>query len=47
MLACGYDQKVADGVLRISFSRETTEEEIEIAADVLNKTARELKNRMK
>lgn len=47
VLACGYDQKVADGVLRISFSRETTEEEIEIAADVLNKTARELKNRMK
>ena len=46
-LACGYDQKVADGVLRLSFSHATTEEEIENAAEILNKITRELKNRMK
>ena len=46
-LACGYDQKIADGVLRLSFSHETTEKEIEQAAEILNKITRELKNRMK
>ena len=46
-LACGYDQRVADGVLRMSFSHSTTEEEIEKAAEILNKITQELKNRMK
>ena len=46
-LACGYDQKIADGVLRLSFSHETTEKEIEQAAEILNKITRELKNKMK
>ncbi len=47
VLACGYDEKVADGVLRLSFSPETTEEEIVEAANILNAVARELKQRMK
>lgn len=36
ILACGYDEKTADGVLRISFSPENTEEEISRAAEILN-----------
>ncbi|MBE7078289.1 MAG: cysteine desulfurase [Clostridiales bacterium] len=47
ILACGYDEKTADGVLRISFSPETTEEEIESAVGILNEVANDLKNRMK
>lgn len=42
----GWEEKVLDGVLRISFSPETTEEEIERAALVLNDTARELKEKL-
>ena len=41
--ACGFDNKVLDGVLRISFSTSNTIEEIKIAVDVLNKTAKKLK----
>lgn len=46
-LACGYDQKTADGVLRISFSKETTEEEIKDAASILNEIGQDLQKRMK
>ena len=47
ILACGYDEKTADGVLRISFSKDTTEEEIAQAAQILNAIGQELKQRMK
>ena len=47
ILACGYDEKTADGMLRVSFSTETTDVEIEEAAEILNKVGRELKERMK
>ncbi len=47
ILACGYDEKVADGVLRVSFSPETTEEEILEGAKILNEIAQDLKRRMK
>ena len=47
VLACGYDEKVADGMLRVSFSSETTTEEIENAAEVLNKIGRDLQRRMR
>ena len=44
--ACGYDDETADGALRISFSPETTEEEIERAAKTLNDVAKALKSKM-
>ena len=47
ILACGYDERTADGVLRLSFSPETTEEEIEKAAAILNTIGKDLKKRMK
>lgn len=47
VLACGYDEKTADGVLRLSFSSQTTEGEIERAAEILNAVGQELKKRMK
>lgn len=37
ILACGYDEEVADGVLRISFSPENTADEVKAAAKVLNR----------
>lgn len=43
ILACGIEEGLADGVLRLSFSPDTTEEEIEKAAGILNTT---VKNRM-
>ncbi len=46
VLACGHDEKTADGVLRLSFSPQTTEEEIEQAIVILNDAGRELKRRM-
>lgn len=46
ILACGHDEKTADGVLRISFSPETTEEEIDSAVEILNEIGRDLKKRM-
>ena len=46
VLACGYDAKTADGVLRLSFSSQTTEEEIVQAANVLNEIGCDLKRRM-
>lgn len=47
ILACGYDEKTADGVLRLSFSPQTTEEEINKAAEILNEIGRDLSRRMK
>ena len=47
ILACGYDEKTADGVLRISFSPETTTEEVEQAGKILNEIGCELTQRMK
>ncbi|MBR2441879.1 MAG: cysteine desulfurase [Clostridia bacterium] len=47
ILACGYDEKTADGVLRLSFSPQTTAEEIERAAEILNEVGRDLARRMK
>ena len=46
-LACGYDQKTADGVLRMSFCKDTTEEEIRQAAEILNEIGQDLQKRMK
>ncbi len=44
--ACGYGKDVLGGVIRISFSPSTTEEEIGRAADALNDAARELGERI-
>ncbi len=38
ILACGIDESLADGVLRLSFSPENTEEEVLQAAQILNET---------
>lgn len=46
ILACGVTELLADGVIRISFSNETTREEIELGAKILNESALELKKRM-
>ena len=37
IIACGYPESVADGVLRLSLSSETTLDEIFKAAEILNK----------
>lgn len=47
ILACGYDEKTADGVLRISFSPNTTEFEVEKAVEILNAIGKDLQQRMK
>ena len=47
VLACGHDERTADGVLRLSFSPLTTEAEIDCAATILNEVGRDLKRRMK
>ena len=47
VLACGYGEPMADGVLRLSFSPQTTEKEVQDAANILNEIGLELKNRMK
>ncbi len=47
ILACGYDEKTADGVLRLSFSPDTTEAEIVASAQLLNEVGRDLRKRMK
>lgn len=47
VLACGYGESVADGVLRLSFSSSTTEEEVLAAAKILNAAAQELRERTK
>jgi cysteine desulfurase len=40
ILACGVNERDADGVLRLSFSPENTMDEIEKSADILNKTVK-------
>ena len=45
--ACGYKPNVLDGVVRISFSTETTLEEVQICAEKLNLVANKLKKIMK
>ncbi|MBO5737267.1 MAG: cysteine desulfurase [Clostridia bacterium] len=47
ILACGYDEKTADGVLRLSFSPQTTEEDVIAAAEILNDVGNELARKMK
>lgn len=47
VLACGYDEKTADGVIRLSFSPKTTEEEIKQSAQILNEVGKDLTRRMK
>ncbi len=44
--ACGYPENVLDGVLRISFSPQTTEQEAEKAAALMNEAAREFKEKL-
>ena len=46
ILACGFDEKTADGVFRVSFSNKTTEDEVRTAVSLLNELGRELKSRM-
>lgn len=47
ILACGADEKTADGVLRISFSPNNTIEECEEAAGIINECAKDLAERTK
>ena len=47
ILACGFDEKTADGFIRISFSPNTTEQEIEEGAQILNEIGKDLSRRMK
>lgn len=44
--ACGYQKPVLDGVLRVSFAPETKEEDALLAADAMNKAAREFKGKL-
>lgn len=46
VLACGYKEAVADGVLRLSFSGETSAEKLREAAAILNRAARDAKEKM-
>lgn len=46
ILACGIDEELADGILRISFSSENTVEEIKTAVEILNKTVKNRKKAM-
>ena len=46
VLACGYKEAVADGVLRLSFSGETSAEELREAAAILNRAAKDAKEKM-
>lgn len=46
ILACGIDDTLADGILRISFSPENTLEEIQNAAEILNETVKNRKQIM-
>ena len=47
MLACGLDRSGADGVLRLSFCPQNTLKEAKEAAEILNRCARALAERMK
>ncbi len=45
--ACGFHEKIADGVLRLSFSHTTTDEEIDKTIQILNEIGRDLSKRMR
>lgn len=45
IMACGLDEKRADGILRLSFASSTTENEVDSAIEILNKTAAALAER--
>ena len=45
--ACGYDNEIADGIVRISFSTSTTEDEVLKASKILNETVNKLKGLLK
>ena len=47
ILACGHDERTADGVLRVSFSTETTEDEVKKAIEILNEIGTQLQKKMK
>lgn len=47
ILACGYNEEIADGVLRLSFSSENTLQEAEKAAEILNKIVKHRKEVMR
>ena len=44
--ACGHPEPVLDGVLRVSFSPSTTEEEVRIAAAKMNEAVRKFKDKV-
>ena len=44
LTAMGYKNEVIDGAIRISFSAQNTEEDVEKAFDAVNRTIRELKS---
>ncbi len=44
--ACGIDKKLLNGVIRISFSHETTEEEVFESMKIINETVKELRKIM-
>ncbi len=46
ILACGYNETVADTIIRISFSNETTEKDIIEAAKILNTVAEKLRGKL-
>lgn len=46
ILACGYSENVADGILRLSFSPKNTDEEACCAAEILNKIVKHRKEAM-
>lgn len=46
-LACGFGEKTAESVLRLSFSVETKEEEIDKAAEILNEIGKEYAKKMR
>ena len=46
ILACGYDENIADGVLRLSFSPENTPNEAQDAVEILNRIVKHRKEVM-
>lgn len=44
--SCGFDGKTLDGVLRVSFCAETTEEEVNRCAEAMNAVAREYRTKL-
>lgn len=47
ILACGIDEQTADGVLRLSFSVHTSQEECRLAVEIINRCAKDLRERMR